>query len=109
MVEETANHLDQNVIELIETVSVIVIGITGTPNKRIGMGNEVKKEIKKELGTMIEDQTGTEVINGKDLVEVTEEKTSQKADPNLLAPAINIRKAKRKRKTKAINLILKKK
>ena len=109
MVEETANHLDQIVIELKETVTVIVIGITGIPNKRIEMGNEVKKEIKKELGMMIEDQKGTEVINAKDLVEVTEEKTSQKADPNLPVPAINIRKAKRKRKTKAINLKLKKK
>ena len=110
--EETENHLDQIVIELREIV--IVIGITGTLSKRIEMANEVKKETKKGLETMIEDQTEKEVINVndlKDLAEVIEQKTSQKVDLSrqVQAPVINIRKAKKKRKKKAIKSILRKK
>ena len=83
---ETANHPDQNAIELTEIVNVIVIGITGTLSKRTGMVNEVKKKIRKGLEKMIGDQTENEVINVndlKDLVEVIAEKTSQKVDLSL--------------------------
>ena len=85
-VGETANHPDQNAIELTEIVNVIVIGITGTLSKRTGMVNEVKKKIRKGLEKMIGDQTENEVINVndlKDLVEVIAEKTSQKVDLSL--------------------------
>ena len=113
-VEETANPPAQNAIELTEIVNVIAIGITGTPSKGTEMVNEVKKKRKKGLEKMIEDQTEKEVINVndlKDLAEVIEQKTSQKVDLSrqVQAPVINIRKAKKKRKKKAIKSILRKK
>ena len=85
---ETANHLDQNAIELTEIVNAIVTGITGTLSKKTEMVNEVKKKIKKGLEKMIDDQTEKEVINVndlKDLPEVIEQKTSQKVDLSLRA------------------------
>ena len=107
MAVETGNHLDRTEIESTGIVNAIGIEIIDTQSKEIEMENEAKKRIKKEVERMKEDQRGigvTNVIDLKDQVEATGERTDQKVDqsPRVQGLATSTRKAKKKRKIKAI-------